>query len=302
MNTNHQPVIEINELEYSYGSTKVLEKLNLNLESGSVMGLLGENGAGKTTLMNCLLGFLKPQNGSSKIFGEDSRHLSTDARQRLAFVPQTNDLYPWMKAKDVINFTSKFYACWNHKLVDRLISEWKIPLDRTVEKMSVGEAQKLSILLAMSHEPELLILDEPVASLDPAAKRVFIKQLIELTSEHGNSILFSTHITTDIERVAAQVAIIKSGKTWYQGEIDTLKERVTRIHILANDSLTKTPLANLNNIAGIMASDIDNNQAVLTLNNYSDSLKAQIEQQYDAKVTVQTMNLEDIFVAVAAAA
>jgi ABC-2 type transport system ATP-binding protein len=290
-------VIDIQQMVFAYDRENILDGVDLQLQRGTILGLLGENGAGKTTLMECLLGFHNPQSGSSQIFGESSRGLSAAVRQRLAFVPQINDLYPWMMALDVINYTSKFYASWHDQLVEKLLQDWEIPLHLRLKEMSVGEAQKLSIILAMGHQPDLLILDEPVASLDPSAKRAFIRKLIELNSELGSSILFSTHNTNDIERVAADVAIIRAGKTFFQGEIDELKERVSRIHVLAAQ-----PLSSIDNINGLISTTITDNEAVITVENYSDALTQQLERQYSAKVTVQNMNLEDIFIALAEAA
>lgn len=289
------PVIDIQQLQYSYGKNLVLDKVDLQLQPGTVLGLMGKNGAGKTTLLECLLGFLNPVSGSASIYGDPSRRLSAGVRQRLAFVPQTSDLFPWMSARACISYTSKFYAGWNGTLVGELIREWEIPLNQTIRKLSVGEAQKLAIVLAMGHEPDLMILDEPVASLDPVARRLFLKHLIELNAEKGNSILFSTHITPDIERVAADVAILRSGKIYFQGGIDTLKEKVTRLHLSSSK-----PIQSIEGVQGVLSVKIMGQEALISVENYSEDVKMYLEQQYHSTVTVQTMSLEDIFVSLAA--
>ena len=244
--------------------------------------------------MNCLLGFLKTQAGTSKVLGDDSWQLSPQVRQRLAFVPQANDLFDWMTTPQIVNYVSKFYTNWNQQFVDSLLQEWEIPSKGVIREFSVGEAQRLAIVLAMGHEPDLLIMDESVAALDPSAKRKFIKQLIELNTEKGNTVLFSTHITTDVERVAADVAIITSGRTYFQGPLDVLKERVVRLHIEA-----KRDLYRLAELDGIVSSVIIGQEAVATFENYSEGLKAQLENEFEAKVTAQTLGLEDIFVELA---
>ncbi|MDA1372869.1 MAG: ABC transporter ATP-binding protein [Proteobacteria bacterium] len=293
MNTP-SPAIDAQRIEYSYDTDKVLNGIDLSIQPGTIIGLLGKNGCGKTTLINCLLGFLKIQSGASSILGDDSWDLSGDVRQRLAFVPQSNDLFDWMTTHQLVNYVSKFYANWNANLVNELLLEWKVPMTGVVREFSVGEAQKLAIVLAMGHEPELLIMDEPVAALDPSAKRKFIRQLIELNSEKGNTVLFSTHITADVERVAADVAIIRDGKTYFQGPIDELKEKVVKLHVTGTKDLN--PLGRL---FGVAALAVTGQEAVLTMENYSDSIRIQIEEQFDATVTPQTLGLEDIFVELA---
>ncbi len=292
---NNYPAINIDALEFSYGDENVLNGVNLTVQPGTIIGLLGKNGCGKTTLMNCLLGFLKSQRGISQIYGEDSWDLSADVRQRLAFVPQENDLFEWMTTTQIVNYVSKFYSSWNQELVDALIAEWEIPQKGVVREFSTGESQKLAIVLAMGHEPDLLIMDEPVAALDPSVKRKFIRQLIEVNAEKGNTVLFSTHITADIERVAADVAIIRQGKTYFQGAIDELKERVLRLHIAA-----KADLQALNSLNGVTNAEVNGTEAVITVENYSETMKNQIETEFQAVVTPQAMGLEDIFVELAA--
>lgn len=291
MGDDNKFAVEVSQLEYSYGSKKILDKLDLKIEPGTILGILGKNGCGKTTLMNCLLGFLKPQAGASKILGEPSRQLSADVRQRLAFVPQVNDLFGWMQGQEVIDYVSKFYGHWNSELITALVNEWEIPLDNKIKTMSVGEAQKLAVALAMGHEPDLLILDEPVASLDPAARRNFIKYLIELNSERGSTIIFSTHITFDIERAAGHVAILSQGKTYYQGEIDALKERVVKLHLQGQQELSEDLLK-----GHCLSAKVNGNEAIVVMDNSTDQKLEKLKALYKVEISVQSMNLEDIFV------
>ena len=291
---NTESAIEARGLVQSYGGQSVLNGLDLHLAPGTVMGLLGENGSGKTTLMHCLLGFLKPLAGSSFILGDPSRQLSAAVRQRLAFVPQVNDLSDWMTGEQIVHFTSRFYSNWNMDLTRQLLAGWQIPVNKVIREMSVGQAQKLAIVLAMSHEPDVLLMDEPVSSLDPAAKRAFIKQLIEINSERGNTVLFSTHITSDIERVAADVAILKDGRMFYQGGIDELKEKVVRLYVRSERDLSA-----LNGSYGVLSRHLSQGEAVCVLDNFSPQLLKRLENEFAAQVSVQTMNLEDIFVAIA---
>ena len=217
--------IELRGIVKSYGKKQVLTRLDLAVPRGSVLGLLGTNGAGKTTLIKCALGLIRPQQGEARLLGEDSWNLSAEAKARIGYVPQVVNLYPWMKVRHMIDYTAAFYPNWNHELVAKLTKEWDIPREDRIGPLSVGQLQKVAILLALGHDPDLLILDEPAASLDPLARRQFLQMIIELAEPGKRTVLFSTHITSDLERVADRVAILKSGRIAWHGLLEDLKEQ-----------------------------------------------------------------------------
>jgi ABC-2 type transport system ATP-binding protein len=217
--------IKLRGIVKSYGKKHVLTGLNLTVPKGSVLGLLGINGAGKTTLIKCALGLIRPQQGEARLLGEDSWNLSDKAKMRIGYVPQVINLYSWMTVRHLIDYTAAFYPNWNHELVARLVKEWDIPSEDRIRTLSVGQLQKVAILLALGHDPELLVLDEPAASLDPLARRQFMQMIIELAEPGKRTVLYSTHITSDLERVADSVAVLKSGCITWQGLIEDLKEQ-----------------------------------------------------------------------------
>jgi ABC-2 type transport system ATP-binding protein len=221
----NEKTIELTGIVKSYGNKDVLNGLDLMVRKGTVLGLLGTNGAGKTTLIKCALGLIRPHRGEAHLLGEPAWTLSPEAKSRIGYVPQVVDLYQWMRIREVIDYTAAFYPTWNNDLIDRLIKELDIsPYDR-IGPLSVGQLQKVAILLALGHEPDLLILDEPAASLDPMARRRFLQMIIELAEPDRRTVLFSTHITSDLERVADQVAILKSGVIAWHGLLEDLKEQ-----------------------------------------------------------------------------
>jgi len=131
----------------------------------------------------------------------------------------------WMSVKAILEYTSAFYKIWNKEKVERLLKEWNIDPAAKLRSLSEGEKQKVAIVMAIGHDPELYIFDEPVASLDPVARRDFIKELIDLNLDSGSTMLFSTHITSDLERIAADVALLKDNEIKYTGELSALKEK-----------------------------------------------------------------------------
>ena len=225
--------IELSGIVKSYGKKQVLTGLDLSVPKGSVLGLLGTNGSGKTTLIKCALGLIRPQGGEARLLGEPAWTLSGPVKARIGYVPQVINLYPWMKVRQVIQYNAAFYPNWNDDLVARFTEEWSIPEGDRVGVISVGQLQKVAILLAVGHDPDLLILDEPAASLDPLARRQFLQMIIDLAEPGRRTVLFSTHITSDLERVADRVAILKSGRIAWQGLLEDLKEQT---HVNLEDS------------------------------------------------------------------
>jgi ABC-2 type transport system ATP-binding protein len=283
-------VLSLNNVHKAYGYSEVLKGVNLQLKQGSVMGLIGANGSGKTTLLKTTLGLLKADQGEAQVFNENAWDMSDSSKDKIGFVAQNFDFFNWMKVKQLVDYTSAFYTNWDKQKAAQLMSNWDIDTNQKVDKMSEGQKQRLAIVLALSHSPELLILDEPVASLDPAARRDFIKQLIDMNANSQTSILFSTHITSDIERVAADVAFLKQGSIVYQGEVDQLKEQVVRLHIQSTQNLEDTAA-----IQNTLSKKVQGQSAKVCINHFEPSLLPLLEQKLNAKIQVENLSLEDIF-------
>ncbi len=284
-------MIKINQLEKHFDSKQVLQGVDLEVPSGTVLGLLGQNGCGKTTLIKCLLGLLRPTGGTASILGDDAWNLSADTKSRLGYVPQEVVSYPWMRVRQVIAYTAAFYPSWNGPFVDELCRRWQLPLEDRVGPLSVGQLQTLGIVLAMGHEPDLLVLDEPVASLDPSARRQFLRTLLEIVDQPNRTVLFSTHITSDLERVANRVAIMREGKIAFHGELDSLKERVKRLHIASRQELPRSFA-----VLGALRCEVEGTAATVSVDDFDESLVDEMRTTWDAEVTVHDLNLEEIFV------
>jgi len=287
---NPRTVLEMRSVSKIYNGRAVLDRLNLSLPAGSVVGLLGKNGAGKTTLLRCALGLAKPQHGEITVLGEAAWNLSASAKQHIGYVPQTPQLYPWMRVRHIIEYTGSFYVRWNRKLADRLAHDWQLPLDSRAGTLSVGEAQKLAIVLALAHEPELLVLDEPVASLDPTSRREFLKEVLNIAATGDRSVLFSTHITSDLERVADRVAILQQGSISFFGELGELKDQIKLLRLSSSNTLPQRM-----DLPGILRQRIEGRQALVTTRVMSQDLIDRIEHEWHATVEVQDLNLEEIF-------
>jgi ABC-2 type transport system ATP-binding protein len=284
-------LVDVRNLTKTFGEGKqVLRGVNLQVPRGRVLGLLAKNGAGKTTLIKCMLGLLRPTSGTAMLLGEDAWDLSAAAKERLGYVPQTVSLYPWMKVKHIIPYTAAFYPKWNHALVDDLVHRWEMPLADRIGTLSIGQLQKLAIVLTLGPEPELLILDEPAASLDPVARREFLREVLNIAGQSNRTVLFSTHITSDIERVADSVAIIQDGRITYHGELGELKDSIKRLRVTAEQ-----PLPSAFAVPGSLSIQLDDRQAVVAVRNATPELVGGLREQWQAEVEIEDLNLEDIF-------
>ena len=268
----------------------MLQGVDWTIPTGAVVGLLGTNGAGKSTLLKCMLGLLRPTSGSVSLFGEDAWELSAEAKARLSYVPQEVKLYPWMRVRHIVDYTAAFYPSWDEDWVAMLMERWEVPWEPTFNTLSTGQAQKLALVLAMGHQPDLLILDEPVASLDPMARRTFLRSMLELSSDPDRTVLFSSHITSDLERVATHVAVLQEGRISCFEELDTLKEQVKRLRIEASQ-----PLPASFEVQGAIHTQVDGHRALVAVADWTPPRQAILEQDWQARVEVEDLNLEEIF-------
>jgi ABC-2 type transport system ATP-binding protein len=275
----------------TYGDKVALADISVDIEAGDVIGVLGKNGAGKTTLLETLLGFSPPSQGSAHVFGEDCLAMSAATKARIGFVPQQDELLSMLNGKQQLAVTAAFHSGWDRALIDRLVAEWGVPLDRRMTALSVGERQKLSVLTALGHHPELLVLDEPVASLDPIARRQFLVELFEMPQTKTRTVLFSSHIVSDLERAANKVWIVKDGRLHWQGEIDSLKESVVRLHIRA-----RAPLPIGLSIPEALAVRVDGATATVAMSQWRMERRDTLAQSLAAEIEVEPLGLEEIFV------
>jgi ABC-2 type transport system ATP-binding protein len=239
-NQNNAPLVQMSSVSKHFGARQVLDRLDWQVAPGQVIGLLGRNGAGKSTLLECMLGLRETDAGGVALFGEDVASLSDGARARIGYVPQKSDLFDWLTPLQMLDYFQAMYPRWNKAKVEGLLSRWGFDTYKQhspIKKLSGGEQQRLSIIRALAHDPDLLVLDEPVSALDPVGRRDFLRELVDQVIEHGTTVVFSTHILSDLERVAFDLAFLKDGRIALQGQTDALLEGARRIvappHVLS---------------------------------------------------------------------
>jgi ABC-2 type transport system ATP-binding protein len=221
-------VIETSGLTKVYGRVSALKNLDLEVKENSIFGFLGPNGAGKTTAMKLLLGLSHPTSGSGAVFGKDIVTENFEIRRRVGYLAQDPRYYDHMTARETLRFAARFFYSGPESAIERRVEE-SLELvglsdraDRRIRGFSGGERQRLGLAQAQINDPELLILDEPAASLDPMGRRDVLEIIERLRDDRNTTIFYSTHILDDVQRVSDSVAILRSGHLLAQAPIDEL--------------------------------------------------------------------------------
>jgi len=227
--------IETIELSKSFpGGVDAVRGLDVAIAPGTVYGLVGRNGAGKTTALRLMMGLLRPSAGQSRVLGAELAKAPQAHRARVAYVPQGQSLHKAMTLGELGLYVSHFYPDWDGDFASRLAKRFELPEDRPIGALSGGQQRKAAMILAFAARPEVLLLDEPAAGLDPVARRQFIDAVIELLSdwEEGCTVLLSTHILADLERLATRIGFLEKGRLAREADLDDLKERFRRVQVI----------------------------------------------------------------------
>ncbi|WP_299795795.1 ABC transporter ATP-binding protein [uncultured Shewanella sp.] len=235
MDMNQAPILEFNRVTKKFSDTTAINSLSVKLFPGMVVGLLGQNGAGKSTLMRIALGIIEPTSGEISTLGEPVHRLSSAAKAQIGYVPQQPFGYEGFSVARALELHRSFYPMWDRELEDEWLQRFSLDTKQQVQRLSVGQRQSLALIMAMAYRPKLLLLDEPVASLDPIARRKFMLDLFELALESGSAVLFSSHITSDLERVASHLALIKDGELVLFKELDSVREEVKLLTLVDDE-------------------------------------------------------------------
>ncbi len=203
----------------------VLDDISVHLEKGYVMGLIGENGAGKTTTIKLLMGMIRRQGGDLRILGADPEKDGAEVRERIGYVSDENTLWPELKVLTVAKVIARFYRSWNWDLFRAHIKGFGIPENKKVGELSKGTRLKLNLSIALSHGAELLLMDEPSAGLDPVARDEFLGLIRDYVSDGTRGALFSTHITSDLDRIADYITFIREGRIVFSLDRESMEDR-----------------------------------------------------------------------------
>lgn len=288
MNTD---AIVISDLVKFYDGRCILDGIDLTVPRGCIYGLLGRNGAGKTTIIRILLGHEPATRGTTHLLGSDSTKLSASARGRIGYVAEGHHLIQHYKVGKLVALCRSFALRWNQKFFDHLISTFRLPMDRKVKELSTGMRAQLNLALGMAINPELLILDDPTLGLDTVARRQFLELAIDVIQREGKTILFSSHILSDVERIADRIGMLVAGKLVIDSSLEGLKRRVKKLQIV----FPGPPPADLH-LTEIVKQQTEGREMVITLVNWNKEKQAAIETYKPQRCTEIPLSLEDLFI------
>ena len=224
-----EAVISVTNLSRRFGPKAALDDVSIYVSRGSVLGLVGENGAGKTTLIKHLLGMLRAEAGTVRMFGLDPTADPVGVLSRIGYLSERRDLPGWMRIEEFMRYTQAFYPSWDEDYAEQMREQFQLDARQRIKTLSQGQQAKVGLLTALAYRPELLILDEPSSGLDPVVRRDILEAVIRAVAEENRTVLFSSHLLDEVERVADQIVMLQHGRVALCGHI----EEVRRSHISA---------------------------------------------------------------------
>ena len=219
-----ESLIDVSGLTRRFGSRTVLDSVSLSMPRGAVYGLVGANGAGKTTLIKHILGLLRAESGSVRVFGLDPVADPVGVLSRIGYLSEENDLPGWMRVEELIRYSRAFYPEWDDAYAEELRQTFALDPTARVKSLSRGQKARLGLLVALAYRPELLVLDEPSSGLDPIVRRDILGAVIRTIADEGRTVLFSSHLLEEVERVADHVTMISQGRIALSAPLDAIRE------------------------------------------------------------------------------
>lgn len=288
---NTQPVVKIERLRKQFGMTTVLVDVSLEIRAGSIVGLVGANGAGKSTLIRHMVGLYLPASGSCTTLGCDAAKLGPQQLARIGYVHQEGRLIDWMTVGQMVRYVACYYPSWSKEVEKSYLSEFKLDEAAIVGDLSPGQRQMLAILLAIGHQPDLLLLDEPAAALDPLARRHFLDLLLGIIQDPQRTILISSHILSDVEKVIDHIIILDQGRICRDVDLDELQQEFTKLRITAMRGGLPDPLP----LQDVLSCQRNGSEALVVVKTRRDQEPDKVAREMEGTVDVLPLSLEELY-------
>lgn len=285
-------VVEVRNLTRRFRRTVALDDVSLDVPRGGVFGLVGENGAGKTTLIRHLLGLLQAQSGSVRVFGFDPVTHPEEVLGQIGYLSEDRDMPGWMRVEELMRYTQAFYPAWDMAYAEKLRAVFELDPRAKLKTLSRGQLAKAGLLAALAHRPDLLLLDEPSSGLDPIVRRDILAAIVRTVAEEGRTVVFSSHLLDEVERVADRVAMVFDGHIVLNTTMEDVKEMHHRVVLRGQGRETHAP-----DLPGVLSTRRDGAEWTLVCHAALDAVKAAASQNGWELVELSSPSLEDIFVA-----
>jgi ABC-2 type transport system ATP-binding protein len=275
-----------------FGTTLALDRVGFTVVPGSILGLVGRNGAGKTTALRLALGTLWPDSGSIRTLGLDPRTHGLDVATRVALLSEEAALYPWMTVGEILKFTGALHRRWDAALANRLSAQLDLDPAKKIRQLSRGTRAKVALVLAVAARPELLLLDDPTAGLDPLVRREVLDGVLAAVADEGGAVVYASHLVHDVERVADQVIVLDGGVITLEGELEALKSRFRRARAVFDGDAPAGAT-----VSGMIEALSDGHVLTVTADAASEELEGRLRTLGAREVIVEPLPLEEILVA-----
>lgn len=283
--------IQIENVSRSFGETKVLSNLNLSVKEGSIYGFLGRNGSGKTTAIRMLAGLIIPDEGSVSILGKNPFFAGAEERQWIGYMSEKGIIPPTVSVQSLLQLGKDLYPNWDRNLAESLISKFQLSPKSKIRTLSQGKQRLMAFIMAIAPRPKVLLLDEPAANLDVVARREILDEILELIRDFGCTVLFSTHILSDVERVADEIGILAGGSLRVSETLDSLKGSIRQIRFYDfQGTLPDDP------IPGSFRTLRGKNELLVTMKITGGVNAEELARRWACHYETRPLSLEDIFV------
>lgn len=291
--TEADSVIDVSEVTRRFGAKTALAAVSFSLPRGAVYGLVGANGAGKTTLIKHILGLLRAESGSVRIFGIDPVVDPVAVLSRLGYLSEDHDLPAWMSVDELMRYSKAFYPGWDDAYAEELRQTFGLDPDAKIKTLSRGQKARTGLLVALAYRPELLVLDEPSSGLDPIVRRDILGAVIRTIAAEGRTVLFSSHLLEEVEQVADHVIMIHDGKIVLSSPLQAIMQSHRQLTVrLENTSASKLPF-----VAGVLQWDKHGDEWMAIANRTSGEMQQAISAAGGTIVAERAATLDEIFVA-----
>jgi ABC-2 type transport system ATP-binding protein len=285
-------VVRIDRLSRHFGVKAALDDVSLSVPRGSVFGLVGQNGAGKTTLIKHLLGLLRAEAGSVHVFGRDPVRDCVDVLRQIGYLSEENDLPGWMRVSEFLGYQRAFYPSWDDGYAAELQRAFDLDPRGRLRSLSKGQRARVSLVAALAHRPDLLVLDEPSSGLDPIVRRDILGAIIRTIADQGRTVLFSSHLLDEVERVSDHVAMLHRGHVVFCADLDDLKQTHHRLTLRFETGLARAP-----ELAGALACEGRGQEWTALCSGRLGDLEAAVRRLGARIVDQRVPTLDEIFVA-----